>query len=166
MLNLLPLTHIDLTRSTRFLLAKFHIESLARKQSPKALRAALRTLPKGLDKTYEETLQRIHDQNEDDVLLAQRVLYWLSYAVWPLTVLQLQHAIAAQDIQEEDKSINSDSLSIDDVMIAVCCGLVTIDRESQIVRLVHYTMQDYLERNRNQLFPTASAELAKRASII
>ena len=161
MSNLPSLAHEDLTGSTRFLLAKLHIESLAQKQTRKSLRAALRALPKGLDETYKEAMRRIHNQSEDDVLLAERVIYWLSYALQPLTMLKLQHAIAAQDVEKEDRFIDSDSLPTDDIMIAVCCGLVIIDTESQIIRLVHYTTQDYFERARGQLFPTAPVELAK-----
>ena len=104
MSNLPSLAHEDLTRSTRFLLAKLHIESLAQKQTRKALRVALGTLPKGLEENIQKALRRIHDQGEDDVLLAERVIYWLSYAMEPLTVIQLQHAIAAQDVEEERNS--------------------------------------------------------------
>ncbi|KAI3323271.1 hypothetical protein HD806DRAFT_106967 [Xylariaceae sp. AK1471] len=34
-------------------------------------------------------------------------------------------------------------------------GLVTIDKESSVVRLVHYTTQDYFVRSQSTWFPTA-----------
>ena len=74
MLNLPSLAHEDLTGSTRFLLTKLHIELLAQKQTRKSLRAALRALLKGLGETYKEAMRRIHNQSEDDVLLAERVI--------------------------------------------------------------------------------------------
>ena len=33
-----------------------------------------------------------------------------------------------------------------DVLVSVCAGLVTIDRESNIIRLVHYTTEEFFER--------------------
>jgi hypothetical protein len=40
-------------------------------------------------------------------------------------------------------------------MVLVCVGLVTIDEQSDIIRLVHYTTQQYLDRIRETLFPNA-----------
>ena len=36
-------------------------------------------------------------------------------------------------------------------MVSVCAGLVTIDEESNIIRLVHYTTQEYFERTQEPL---------------
>jgi hypothetical protein len=34
-------------------------------------------------------------------------------------------------------------------LLSVCAGLVIIDQESAIIRLVHYTTQEYFERIRD-----------------
>jgi hypothetical protein len=34
-------------------------------------------------------------------------------------------------------------------LVSVCAGLVAVDRESDVIRLVHYTTQEYLERTRD-----------------
>ncbi|KAJ6088550.1 hypothetical protein N7486_009811 [Penicillium sp. IBT 16267x] len=44
-------------------------------------------------------------------------------------------------------------------MASVCLGLVTIDDESKIIRLVHYTTQDYLERNCETWWPDAHTDI-------
>ncbi|KAK7398285.1 hypothetical protein QQX98_012343 [Neonectria punicea] len=37
-------------------------------------------------------------------------------------------------------------------MVSVCAGLVTVDNESGVIRLVHYTTQEYLKRTRERWF--------------
>ena len=45
-------------------------------------------------------------------------------------------------------------------VISVCAGLVTVDKESSIIRLVHYTTQEYFERVRFEWNPGAQKEIA------
>ncbi|KAJ7483675.1 hypothetical protein FB451DRAFT_109624 [Mycena latifolia] len=49
-----------------FLLAKLHIESLATKNTIKAVRETLQHLPKDLKHTYDEAMERINHQTEED----------------------------------------------------------------------------------------------------
>jgi len=82
--------------SLRFLLAQPHIGSLVIKKTRKAVREALKTLPKEQEKTYQEAMQRIKSQNVDDKHLAERILPWISLAFRPLTLNELQHALAVK----------------------------------------------------------------------
>lgn len=50
-------------------------------------------------------------------------------------------------------------MDIDD-MISICAGLVTINRQSGTVSLIHYTTQDYLERTRADWCPDSDATIA------
>ncbi|KAK3389916.1 ankyrin repeat-containing domain protein, partial [Podospora didyma] len=45
-------------------------------------------------------------------------------------------------------------------MVSVCAGLVTIDEESDIIRLVHYTTQEYFEQTQKQWFPDAQDDIS------
>lgn len=45
-------------------------------------------------------------------------------------------------------------------MVAVCAGLVTVDAESDAIRLVHYTAQEYFE-TRLDWIATAEAYITK-----
>jgi len=83
-------------------------------------------------------------------LLAKRALSWITYAQTLLTTKELCHALA---IQPGDKALNNDNVS-------VCAGLVTVDEESDIIRLVHYTTQEYFERVRLEWNPGAQEEIA------
>ena len=47
---------------------------------------------------------------------------------------------------------------IEDI-VSVCARLVTIDEESGIIRLVHYTTQEYFERTQSQWFPDAQTNI-------
>jgi hypothetical protein len=44
-------------------------------------------------------------------------------------------------------------------MVYVCAGLVTVDEESNIIRLVHYTTQECFERTQNDWFPNAETDV-------
>jgi hypothetical protein len=43
---------------------------------------------------------------------------------------------------------------------SVCAGLVTIDEESDIIRLIYYTTQEYFERTQTRWFPSAQTDIA------
>ncbi|KAK4163274.1 hypothetical protein QBC43DRAFT_301253 [Cladorrhinum sp. PSN259] len=132
-----------------FLLANLYLNSLAGKRSPKALRAALSRLPSGseaYDYAYNEAMERIEGQLSDQEELAKQVLAWITCAKRPLTILELQHALAVEIGQLELDEENL--LDVEDI-VSVCAGLVTIDEESAIIRLVHYTTQKYFEKTKN-----------------
>ncbi|KAI0868926.1 ankyrin [Hypoxylon argillaceum] len=140
------------TSQGMFLLAQLHMDSLARKLTRRQIRAALASLPKELDETYDQAIQRMQNQDEDQASLAHKVLYWISYSFRPLTITELQHALA---VELDDDDLDEDGLYDTELMISVCGGLVTVDIESNQIRLVHYTAQSYLERVRGELFPEA-----------
>jgi hypothetical protein len=134
------------------------MNSLAKKQTPRGVRDALKNLPNGLDDTYSEAMQRIQSQDEEDAQLAERVLYWISYAYTPLTVVEIRHALA---VQVGDTDLDGEALSEENILVSVCAGLVTVDQESNIMRLVHYTTQEYFERIQMERFPYAQTDIAK-----
>ncbi|KAF4431022.1 camp-dependent kinase catalytic subunit [Fusarium acutatum] len=68
------------------------------------------------------------------------------------TTSELQHALA---VELESEEFDENNFSAADDMVSSCAGLVIIDEESKIIRLVHYTMQDYFTRNQMQLFSHA-----------
>jgi hypothetical protein len=108
----------------------------------------LNKLSKGsaaLKEAYSEALRRIDGQLAEDRLLARRALSWISYAQRLLTTKELCYALA---IEPGDKALNADNIYDVEDIISVCAGLVTVDEESSIIRLVHYTAQEYFERIR------------------
>ncbi|KAI9774757.1 MAG: hypothetical protein M1839_001624 [Geoglossum umbratile] len=142
-----------------FLLAQLHMDSLATKATRKDVRKALETLPKELYDTYNEAMQRIDSQNNDYRQLAKRVLFWISFALRPLTLKELQHALA---VEPDESELDQDNIPDEELLASVCAGLVTIDHKSSIIRLVHYTAQEYfgLVDVRKAWFPGAQTSIA------
>ena len=117
----------------RFLLARLHMDSLIGKHTVAAVRKALQNLPREVDETYDDAWQRIERQNEDDRELAKRVFCWITYACRPLTVDELQHALA---ITPDMTEMDADNIIDEEILTSVCAGLVVIDEERRIIRLV------------------------------
>jgi ankyrin repeat protein len=143
----------------RFLLAQLHLDSLIGKRSVKAVRLALSRLPTGsgaYDRAYDDAMERIEAQVADQTELAKQVLSWITLARRPLKTVELQYALATEI---DEPALDPDNISeIDDIMSA-CLGLVTIDDESGIIRLVHYTTQEYLDRTKDRWFPRAEEDV-------
>ncbi|KAJ6568602.1 ankyrin repeat-containing domain protein [Mycena capillaripes] len=142
----------------RFLLAKLHIESLSTKNTITAVREALKNLPKNLHDSYDIAMQRIKAQNDEDQTTAHSVLTWVANAKRPLSVSEITVALAiepgARQLDEEN------SLDIE-IILAVCAGLVIVDEELDVVRLVHYTTQEYLDSIKAEQFPNAQTEITR-----
>jgi ankyrin repeat protein len=140
-------------------MAKLHMDTLAKKakRSKRAVRDAVNELPKELDDTYREAIRRIKGQDEDDVALAEQVLAWVCLCYEQVNVPQLQQALATQQGYSYD---DQESLIDPDDFISVCAGLVAVDKERQVVRLVHYTAESFFERELLHHFPRARSQIS------
>lgn len=72
----------------------------------------------------------------------------MTYAQRLLTTGELYHALG---VEAGDKELDDDNIPDVEDVVSVCAGLVTLDEESKIIRLVHYTTQKYFERLRVDL---------------
>ncbi|KFZ00163.1 hypothetical protein V500_01159 [Pseudogymnoascus sp. VKM F-4518 (FW-2643)] len=143
-----------------FLLAQLHVDSLKGKKSPKAIRTALKELPTGndaYDDAYNDAMERIEGQLAGEKELSKQVLSWITCARRPLTTSELEHALA---VELGELQFDEENLSPIEDMVSVCAGLVTVDEESAIIRLVHYTTQEYFERTQRRWFPQAETDIA------
>lgn len=114
--------------------------------------------PEALEDAYRDALERIDSQLESHRSLARRALSWVMYTRRPLTTEELRHALATE---LGDSSFDHDNLDDLGEIISVCAGLLTAEQESGIVRLVHYTTQDYFERKMPSWNPGAKREIAE-----
>ncbi|ORY10990.1 hypothetical protein BCR34DRAFT_484890, partial [Clohesyomyces aquaticus] len=137
-----------------FLLAQLQMDAVAKKNNRRDIRRSLASLPQQLNDTYHEAMRRIWSQSEEDVDLAERLLSWIVCAKRPLKLIEVQHALA---VEEGDVDLIEDGMPDEDLMISACAGLVTTDTKSKIIRLVHYTAQEYFEQIAPIRFPKAQA---------
>ena len=114
------------------------------------IRKSLRNLSADLGQAFEDTIQRIEREPRNRQQVAMQTLVWLSHACRPLQINHLLYALATQ---VGDTVFDRDNLLQPRLIVESCFGLVVIDEESSNVRLVHYTLQDYL-RSRHEGFLT------------
>jgi ankyrin repeat protein len=138
------------------------LHSLIGKRSAKTIRTALEKLPSGTkayDHAYKDAMDRIEGQIADQEELAKQVLSWIICAKRRLTTVELQLALA---VEVGNAELDKDNISDLEDMISVCAGLVTIDKKSDIIRLVHYTAQEYFERTQAIWFPNANTDITNK----
>jgi hypothetical protein len=70
---------------------------------------------------------------------------------------ELQHALA---VEPGEPGLDEDNLPYEKDLTSACAGLIIVDQESNIIRLVHYTTQEYFERNCVDRFPGAQTSIA------
>ena len=90
----------------------------------------LEQLPMEIDETYTEAIERINTQFGEDRELAVKILMWITTAFRPLTLLELQHALA---VQPGDTNFDEGGITDEATLLIVCRGLVTLDELSQTV---------------------------------
>ena len=66
---------------------------------------------------------------------------WVSHSWRPLRVDELRHALA---VEIESTDLDSENICPQDTVLGSCLGLVMVDEETSIVRLIHYTLHEYL----------------------
>jgi ankyrin repeat protein len=154
--------NIFLNNSLRFLLARLHLDSLEDKISVMQVEDAMEKLPKGeyaYREAYDEAMEkRVKGQKPTFADLALRTLSWITFSKRPLTTSELQHALAVTD---GASVLNLRNLTPIDLITSVCAGLVTVDEGSNIIRLVHYTTQEYFDRTWATWFPNGQTDIAK-----
>ena len=128
---------------SRFLLASLHIKAILRGTTIARRRKALVSIKDGaeLGDAYGATLERIKAQDEEKTKLAMATLTWVCHSERPLQVDELCHALAV-DIGATD--FDPENIPSIGTLLHCCQGLITVDKEASIVRLIHYTVQEYL----------------------
>jgi hypothetical protein len=137
-------------------MAKLHIDLLAEKLTEGDIHATLENLPEDLSKAYGSVMNRIAVQDKKQRDLAMTALKWVTYTKERLKAEALQHGLA---VTPDSTEINDKDLIDIDLLVSFCMGIVTIDREGGTIRLVHYTVQNYLEKTLQSM--EANTEIAK-----
>lgn len=162
-----------------FLLARLYIDSLLDKNTKAKVKSALKKISKSsntnlikvYDKVYNEVLTRIEGQLPENKKMVKKVLSWITYTERQFTTSELYHVLVVElgELDEDDfsggeditaiytsletKELDKDNIPDIDNIVSVCTGLVTVDKKSNIIRLIHYTTQEYFQRTREKWFP-------------
>jgi hypothetical protein len=83
-------------------------------------------------------MDRVEAQSQEDRNTSKRALIWIANAKRPLSVAELQEAIA---IEPGTKTLDQDGLLDPDIFLSVCAGLVVINNADGSVQFIHYTTQ-------------------------
>jgi len=95
----------------------------------------------GLGDAYDATIERIRAQDGDKSGLGIGALLWVCHAQRPLKVDELCYALAVELGSTDFNSHNVPSVS---TLVSCCQGLISVDKEASTVRLVHFTLKEYL----------------------
>ena len=110
-----------------------------------------------LGDVYGATISRIKAQDGDKFRLGMAALMWISHAERPLLADELCYALGVQLGSTDFDVGNIPSM----VTLVNCCqGLITVDKEASTVRLVHFTLQEYLS-SRPDIFSKSHSAMAE-----
>lgn len=137
---------------SRFLLARLQMDSLLSQTSARSIYRALERLPGELSETYDDAMSRTATQPREYAILAAQVLSWIFYAKRPLSVPELREALS---IELGETRLDRSGCPEAELLLDVCCGLVSVDGQDNVIRLVHYSLQQYLEENWKNDVPRA-----------
>ena len=127
----------------RFLLVSLSVETILQESTIYRRRERLRQITGGLGlgDAYDATIERIKAQGGDKSRLGMTTLMWINHAERPLRANELCHALAVELGSTDFNDHNTPSIS---TLVTCCQGLITVDREGSTVRLIHFTLQEYL----------------------
>ena len=127
----------------RLLLAALQLDAIAESCTEWEVEEKLKHMPSDLYESYARTLERVDQQPDNFRMLAYRMLLWLSQARRPLSREELSQAVA---VDVGDVNLIKKKMPKEGVMTRVCMGLVVVDRDTSIIRLVHFSVQEYLRK--------------------
>ena len=151
--------HSPLIGTSRFLLISITMDAILGETTAGSRRQRLRAMTEGLDlkDVYGVTIERIKEQGGEKARLGMGALMWISHSERLLQLDELQHALA---VEIGSADLDAEKIPSVETLLSCCLGLVVVDREASIIRLIHFTLQDYLDTCPN-LFGATYSIMAK-----
>jgi len=148
----------SLTVAPRFLLVSLNVAAILDETTIYQRREQLKRMTNGggLGDAYGATLDRIK-QSGGKSRLAMAALMWISKSERPMSADELCHALG---VKVGSTKPNPDNIPSLQSLLSSCLGLVTVDREESAVRLVHFTLQEYLN-SCSEMFQNPYAVMAE-----
>jgi len=142
----------------RFLLPQLHIKTVLEEPTISKRRKALLALPAQLYDAYKVTVSRIQEQPKSTRGLAMALLMWTFLATRLMTVKEIQHALA---VKLGDEEFDMDDVASERKILGSCLGLVIIDQETATIRFVHYSLQEFFQKHKEEFFPEGHNSIAR-----
>jgi len=111
----------------------------------------------GLGDAFGATLDRITGQGGERARLGMAALMWISHSERALKADELCHALA---VEIGSSNLDADNVPSIGLLLACCQGLAAVEKEASTVRLIHFTVQEYL-RARPELFGSVQSIMAE-----
>jgi ankyrin repeat protein len=138
------------------LLAELQIQPIGEALNEREVCGLLGSLSEKINDQYIVYLDRIRRQAQG--ALALDVLTWIFGACRPMNAQELREALSVRDL---DRELDSSGFTETDLLLDVTAGLVTFEKESDTFRLVHETLQDFLNENPSDIFPNYHLMISK-----
>ena len=126
---------------SRFLHASLQLKALQGCFTAHQATQILEAFPENMEDVYQQTWNRIVNSEANYASLAKAALAWVLNAKQSMTIEQLRHALAASP---DTYHYESARLMPEATILATCHGLITIDKESRLVRLVRESFFRFL----------------------
>ena len=98
-------------------------------------------------------LERIKEQDAQKTRLGIAALMWVSHSERPLHPDDLSHALA---VEIGSTDLNPERVPLVETLLSSCLGFIVIDREASAVRLIHFTLREYLHAHPDLFGPAHS----------
>lgn len=122
---------------SRFLWADLQIKSLLKLKSRATIKGNLGKLPETLATTYSNICEKVFGGKSTEPEVAKKALMWLMCS---------QHSLSPQewvDVTYWPNKMDQDTATYQ--LHEMCQNLVAVDKQSQVVRFAHLSVQEYLE---------------------
>lgn len=105
---------------------------------------------------YDTKFQRIKDQGARQSKLAMRALKWIVFSKRPLSHEELRDALGFEEMRR--LTLDPADRPTMDHILHVCSGLLIVEKDDT-VRLIHYTLREYLDLKKDYWFPGAEESI-------
>jgi len=154
-----------------FLVAQLQMTSLATKLNPRSVRQALMELPPGLKGAYEVTMERIRANGKEAFDIAMQVFKWLVYSKRQLSMLEIQHALAAEHQWSNWEELQENITPVANI-VSTCAGLVMEvemfasklsdhDALCPSIRFLHASADEYFAKQFRTMHPVPQCQMTE-----
>jgi ankyrin repeat protein len=141
--------------------ANLQLINICRQRSDEDIEAELYNMPRSLDRTYAQILQRIQQHPTALRELARRCLMWVFYAARPLHIKELLEAV---QIRESAGKRENFPRYEEEAIIEACANLIEVNYG--FVRPIHFSVKEYFISPESTAQPESTIQESPREFFI